>query len=270
MTHMTPSTELTLDRIARLAPSVFATERHASRSERYAYYPTGQIVEAMSAEGWAPVAATQAHARKDERGGHAKHMVRFARRDQLLDMSGMAVGERRIEAVLINSHDGSSAFKLHAGIYRKVCSNGLVVADGDFQCITVPHKGNQAAQVVEASMAIVRQLPELEGKVDELRALPLTIEHRLAFAEAAAIVRWGDLEAAPVAPERLLQARRVDDAGTDAWSTLNVVQENVIGGGLRGRTDEGRKIRTRPINGIDQNTLVNKALWHLMSKLAKG
>lgn len=39
---------LTLDRIRQVAPSVFADNRHVSRSERYTYIPTSQIVDSAA------------------------------------------------------------------------------------------------------------------------------------------------------------------------------------------------------------------------------
>jgi len=41
--------------------------------------------------------------------------------------------------VLINAHDGSSSYKLRAGLYRPVCTNGLMIQLGDFGLIHVPH-----------------------------------------------------------------------------------------------------------------------------------
>jgi len=51
------------------------------------------------------------------------------------------------------------------------------------------------------------------------------------------------------------------------WQTFNVIQENLIRGGLSGRrqTSDGRirRSQTRAINGIDQNVGLNRALWTL-------
>ena len=37
------------------------------------------------------------------------------------------------------------------------------------------------------------------------------------------------------------------------WAVFNRVQENLVKGGLNGRTANGRNQRTRPVQGIDQN-----------------
>lgn len=51
------------------------------------------------------------------------------------------------------------------------------------------------------------------------------------------------------------------------------MQENAIRGGLRGpfRDGEGnriRRVRTRAVNGIDQDIKLNKALWLLSQTMA--
>ncbi len=62
---------------------------------------------------------------------------------------------------------------------------------------------------------------------------------------------------------QLLMPRRRDDDRPDLWSAYNRVQENLTQGGLHGRTATGRRHSTRPIQGIDQNVKINRALWML-------
>lgn len=79
-------------------------------------------------------------------------------------------------------------------------------------------------------------------------------------------MRYGE-EESPVRPDQIIAPRRREDAGQSLWQTFNVIQENLIRGGLDGRrqTSDGRIRRstTRPINGIDQNVGLNRALWTL-------
>lgn len=57
------------------------------------------------------------------------------------------------------------------------------------------------------------------------------------------------------------------DVDRSLWTTFNVIQENVVRGGLQGRkrNAEGRirRAQTRAITGIDQNMTLNRALWTL-------
>ena len=65
----------------RHVPSIFAREAHDSRSDRYVYVPTIDIVEGLRREGWFPFFAVQSAPRDGSRHGHAKHMLRLRRDD---------------------------------------------------------------------------------------------------------------------------------------------------------------------------------------------
>src|SRR5262245_50135506 len=109
---------LTDDQIRQKAPSVFATSAHGSRSSRYAYFPTYDVLAKMRAEGFVPVKAEQSLARIEGRESHTKHMITFRH----ADVSLARVGDSIPQICLVNSHDGSSAYRLFAGLFRFVCS----------------------------------------------------------------------------------------------------------------------------------------------------
>nr|WP_281411819.1 DUF932 domain-containing protein [Rhizobium sp. BK049] len=74
-------------------------------------------------------------------------------------------------------------------------------------------------------------------------------------------------------PARFLTTKRVADRGNDLWTQFNVVQENVIRGGLHGTVsdDQGRRrnVSTRAVKGIDQDVKLNKALWLVARRMAE-
>lgn len=45
------------------------------------------------------------------------------------------------------------------------------------------------------------------------------------------------------------------------------LQENLIKGGLSGRTATGKRSRTRSVTGIDGDIRLNKALWVMTEKM---
>src|SRR3546814_10843215 len=104
---------LSLDNEAlyRHVPSICAREAHDSRSERYVYVPTIDIVEGLRREGWFPFFAVQSVPRDGSRHGHAKHMLRL-RRD-----GGIGKPEAA-EVIIVNSHDGTSSYQMFAGMLR--------------------------------------------------------------------------------------------------------------------------------------------------------
>lgn len=255
---------LTNDQLRKAVPSAFAEAAHDSRSARYAYVPTIGVIEGLRAEGFIPVKAVQSRSRDEDKAGHAKHMIRFRREDQLQQ------AEAR-EVILVNSHDGSSAYQMNAGIFRLICSNGLAVGNEDIRQ-TVRHSGDVKGEIIDCAFRILDRFDTVTAEIDAMKSARLEQPLMLAFANAAIEARFeGDQK--PVTAEQILRARRVADQPNDVWTVFNRVQENVIKGGLQGRTTDanGRTARrkTRGVNGIDQDATLNRALWRLAVEVAK-
>ncbi len=267
------NTPITLDQIAQYAPSAMATSAHDSRSSRYTYLPTIDVIKGMQKAGFMPFSATQSRTRDESRRDFTKHMIRFRHADNL--SVSWNVGQQFPEVILINSHDGTSAYKLMAGLFRLVCSNGMVVSDGMVESVSVYHKGNIIDAVIDGSTRIIENAPKMLDTVEKWSNLQLTAGERTIFAESAHTLRFADSEGqvnTPIQPAQLLNVRREEDAKPDLWHTFNRVQENVIRGGLsaRTRTEDGRtrRMSTRQVNGIDQDVKLNRALWMLAEKMA--
>jgi Domain of unknown function (DUF932) len=254
-----------------LAPSVFASQPIAGVSDRYSFLPTSSILNGMRENGWVPVRAEQQSVRTEARRGFQKHLIRFARAEHLATWDKNQV---RPEVVLLNSHDKSSAYQLHCGLFRLVCLNGMVVSDGTFARISIKHSGFNPDLVIEASFDVLEAVPQIMDKVKLFQDRILTDAERLALATGAATYRWEDPNKAPVNPSMLLNPRRYGDGAKDLWTTLNIVQENIIRGGQRDysrrRPDGSRMPKSRAIKGIDEDMKLNKALWQMAEVLRSG
>jgi hypothetical protein len=134
------------DEMRRFAPSVFASQPIEGVSERYSFLPTSSILNRRRENDWVPVRAQEQSVRTEARRGIQKHVVRFARAEHLQSWEKNQV---RPEVVLVNSHDKSSAYQLHCGLFRLVCTNGMVVSDGTFQRISIKHSGFNPDSVIE-------------------------------------------------------------------------------------------------------------------------
>lgn len=252
----------------RHVPSVFAREAHDSRSERYVYVPTIEIVEGLRKEGWFPFFAVQSVPRDGSRHGHAKHMLRLRRDD------GIGKPEAA-EVIIVNSHDGTSAYQMFAGMLRFVCTNSMIAGER-FEEVRVPHKGGIQNQIIEGVYTVAEDFPRLIDASETMKDTRLSSDEQRVLAEASLVARYGEDES-PVRPDQIIAPRRREDVGQSLWSTFNVIQENMIRGGLDGcRTNAEGRIRrsqTRAINGIDQNVGLNRALWTLaegMQRLKRG
>jgi hypothetical protein len=262
------------DQLSRIAPSIFAQARHDSRSARYSYIPTSEILAGMRAEGFLPTFAKQGGSRVVGKAAFTKHLIRFRRVDQMAIKP--ALGALYPEVVLINSHDGTSAYQVSAGLMRLVCLNGMLVADKEFASVRVPHKGDVMGQVIEGSFTVLDESTRALDVAESWAGVTLSREESMIMAESAHMIRFADAEGkitTPIQPAQLLHARRADDRGSDLWTINNVLQENAIKGGQTawGRDAHGKQRRTtsREVGAIDQDVKINRALWHLATEMAK-
>ena len=248
----------------RIAPSIFANEAHESRSARYTYIPTIDVLDGLRKEGFQPFFVAQSRSRIEGKSEFTKHMLR-------LRQVGEIEKSEANEIILINSHDGTSSYQMMAGCFRFVCQNGMVTGD-IVEDIRVRHKGNIIHNVIDAAYTIVYDFETVTESIDGMKSTLLLPEEQELFAEAALSLKYDENEA-PITANQLLSTRRIADRNPDLWSNFNRVQENIIRGGLRGRTANGNRTTTREVKSIDNNVKLNKALWILadgMRQLKNG
>ena len=130
---------LTKDQVKEICPVAFETApTNPNVTNKYLFVNTETIIDDLGKLGWKPVTA----AMRKNRGKDtifSKHMVTFQNPDIMIKSKDGDDAFPRI--ILSNSHDGLQAFKFSVGIYRLVCSNGLVVADEEFSDFKIKHKG---------------------------------------------------------------------------------------------------------------------------------
>jgi hypothetical protein len=255
-----------IDHLRRLAPSIFAEDAHGSRSDKYAHIPTSAVLERLMSEGFRPYAVMQGGSRDAAKRAFTKHVIRLRH-----DSQELQVGGTHNEIVLLNSHDGSSSYRLMAGVFRLVCGNGMIVAQSMIEDIRISHKGDVAGLVLDGCIEIMERLPEVSESIREMSAINLSQAEQTAFARAALVARYEGDEA-PIRVDQVLAPRRREDSESNLWQVLNRTQENIIRGGVTylQRDGEGRPVarrRTREIKGVDQNTTVNRALWTLAEEM---
>jgi hypothetical protein len=253
---------LSNEQIMAVAPSIFAEEKHASRSERYTCIPTGDVLRGLRKEGFSPFMVCQTKCRDEGKREHAKHMVRMRHTSQIESAEAN-------EIILLNSHDGSSSYQMLSGVFRFVCSNGMVSGD-TLSDIRIRHKGNIVDNVIDGAFRVLEEFEQIGGQMDGMKVLTLSQGEQSAFARAALALKFDtELAPAPVTESQVLRPRRMEDGAGDLWTTFNRVQENLVKGGLRGRSATGQVRTTREVKGIDQNIKLNRALWVLAEEMRK-
>lgn len=259
------SIPLSDEQIQRVAPSIFAVSPHESRSSRFTAIPTINVLQGLRREGFEPFYAAQSRARDVGRREFTRHMLRLRQPNQL----ARVVGDVFPEVVITNANDGSSSYVMDAGMFRLVCLNGAVVGNNIVEGVHLRHTGDIVGRVIEGAYEVVKEFGRITDHVEQFQAITLSGGERAAFGKAALVAKYGEQTAYPVTVEQVLEARRGEDESNDLWTTFNVVQENVIRGGLQYRNAQGRRNTTRSVTGISQNVAINKALWTLAEEMAK-
>ena len=244
---------LSIEQLRTQAPAAFAENPFGTVSRSYRFISTRELVAALLDAGFAATEARQSRVR-GERAGYTRHLLRF----QSL-RTEVALEEAIPEIIVVNAHDGTSAYQVRAGLYRPVCTNGLLTKLGDFGAIYVPHRGNVVANIVEAAERILSHFATIAIVVKAMTATHLSDQAKLELAETAVSIRWRDQ--VPVRPRQLLEYRRPADVGDDLWRVYNTIQENVIRGGVTSKAATGRLTRTRGIRAIREDVRINTQLW---------
>ena len=176
---------LSEDQMRAAAPSIFAEGKHASRSERYTYIPTIDVLRGLRKEGFEPFMVAQGASRVEGKAEFTKHMIRMRHAGQV------QTRPEANEIILINSHDGASSYQMLAGMFRFVCCNGLVVGEV-VDDIRIPHKGNIQGEVIEGAFRVLDEFEAVGEHTEAMKALQLQPPEEIAFATAALALRFGE------------------------------------------------------------------------------
>jgi hypothetical protein len=253
---------LNKEQVKQVAPSVFTKTGASTVSDKYSHIPTERVLDDMAVLGWNVVDAKEIKARKNQ--GFQKHMLVFANPEIVINgVDGDTVFPR---ILLTNSHDGKNAFTFQAGLFRLVCSNGLVIADEQFSSMKIRHMGYdfEALQLLITDM--VEKLPLTVESMNNFKNKQLSQEQKQQFALEALGIRF-NTEDKTFNVDEFLTPTRKEDEGNDLWSVFNLVQEKLVHGMVDYRS--GSKMRkARKIKNFQQDVALNTELYKLALQYA--
>ncbi|MBU0721447.1 DUF945 domain-containing protein [bacterium] len=254
---------LTVEQLKQQAPVLFTEEPHFQTSEKYHFVSSIQVINEIKSHNWHPVSVQISSVKDEDKEGYQRHVVRFRHFDDLLSPK-----ENAVELLLFNSHDRSTAFSISAGIFRFVCSNGLVIADSVFESYKIKHIGDRTNDIHTAIDKITSFKPQLEYKINTLEAINLSDGEKEAFAKSSLSLRFPKhLELDNI--NDLLTPQRDEDKRDDLYTTLNVIQENLLSGNISGVNKEtGRRFTSREITSIAKDKDINQGLWDIAERIA--
>jgi hypothetical protein len=229
---------------------------HARVSAKYQLVPTKLIAQKFFDLGFKVDDYKSVRVRDASRIGYQKHFVRLSHPTMLTTKHN----DVKLQLLVTNSHDGSSSFSIKLGIFRLVCSNGLVVGT-TFESVTLRHTGMILQEIDGAIEKMVAQVKKLDAVLEKMKGITLTTEQIRSFYDKAVKVRYG--EKATIADVTVTSRRTADDAN-DLFTVYNRVQEALIRGS-EARGANGRFRQRRAITNIGKDITINEKLFDLAS-----
>ena len=241
---------LTEDEIRQRCPLVFATSPTNSKvSEKYTVANTYTVIQDMEKLGWKVVRAAQRRATKKSSGRFSYHMVALQNPDIKITKQvdgGEEIVECFPQIILTNSHDGLSCFQFRVGLYRCICSNGLVISDAELSEFKIRHIYYSFENLRAVVGRILEALPSKVERMSQMSNVLLSEDQKLDFAKKALSIRKGvkeeELQMDDETYKDLLTPVRKEDEGSSLWNVYNVLQEKIVKGGYT-TAEEGKKAR---------------------------
>ena len=255
MLDLQSNNQLSKDELREIAPSIFSTVPSPEVSKKYSHIPTAKLIDDMELLGWKVIDAKEVNARTKGTRGFQKHLVVFRNDDivinqmpnNIVESSTTPTGYRRTDGtfakknpidtvfpqiLLTNSHDGKNAFTFTAGLFRRICENGLVVSTNEFEKVAIRHMGYDFEELQKQITEMVEQLPLTVESMNKMIDTKMNQKSILKFAKDMLAVRFpeDELRRITIDMDEFITAVRPEDKGDDLWSVFNTIQEKIIEG----------------------------------------
>lgn len=265
---------LTKEDIREQAPVVLYNKPTKEVSDRYTFASTEVVIDDLAKLGWLPTGASQRKAKK-EFSNYSPHMVKFANPDLRISDGEGDLSFPQI--VLQNSYDGRSALKFTAGLFRLVCSNGLIISTAKFGELSIKHKGYSFDEMRKLVSDRTESVPEQIQVMNDMKDRMLNQQEREALAMQAILIRSnvpaenlnefkGKID--KVTLQDILTPLRDADRGVDLWNTYQITQEKMMKGGFKVQLGLDAKIRkVKEIKSFEKDVDFNKQLFEVARQL---
>lgn len=268
------TTFLSNEDIKRVCPmALHTTPTNPNVSDKYVQANTMTVVEDLAKLGWYPVQAKQCRNKKNSSGIRSFHMVAFQNPDVKI-MRNLDNGEKVVDTypriILTNSHDGYNSFKFMVGLFRLVCSNGLVCGESMVE-MSIRHMNYDFEELRKIVAKAIEQVPNIVATMNKMREIEATEEQKVAMATEVVKIRKGvesteQIEVEQTVIEDILTPIRAEDNTNDLWTIFNICQEKMIKGGFSAPSRKSRSRKQRAITSIKKDMEYNQRLWNTASQ----
>lgn len=266
---------LSNDELKSICPMAFKSEpTNPNVSDKYIMATTMDVVNDMAKLGWYPVQAKQCRNKKNSKGIRSYHLIAF-QNENVKVMNGNEI-EAYPRIILQNSHDGFNSFKFMCGLFRIVCSNGLIVADEEFANLSIRHINYTFEELRDTINVVIAKLPGKIEVLNEMRNTELSEDEKKDFAKKVIKIRKGlnvddNLDISENTIIDILSPIRGEDNGNSLWNVFNVLQEKVIKGNFNFSGNDGKKARKmRKIVSPVKDIKLNVEMFNIANSYLKN
>lgn len=241
-------------------PHLFTAEPHTRCSDRYDLIRTIDAVEKFIDIGWKPVLAAGKF-----NNPYGFHAVKFEN-----PKFTTSVGGDVIQMIMSNSHDGTRPFKIEAGLYRLVCSNGLRIKNADYGTLAQRHVGVNTDEFQFMLTQLANHAERINSVVGDMQSIIMSPDEQIYFAESALACRLTPEQITTVDIDEFLSPLRSEDSLPNLWCTFNVIQEKMVNGLFTYKTQTKRGVairKARKLNHFIRDLELNEQLFDVAAAI---
>ncbi len=231
-------------------------------SARYNVIPTIEVMNEFQNFGFELNTVEAAGVRSVEKALKQKHMVKMSQTEKLFN------GEIQPQVIIFNSYDGTAALNIHIGMFRFICSNGMIAGTHEQEPLRILHSNRNWQELVHEYIDTYAEKLEIQKEgILRMKDTRLHLDDAYELAIQAAGRRHADPRIANdlVDPLELLVALRKEDRGDSVWHRFNILQERLVNGIYHKYDNEGGIRKAKILTNIDEISRFNIELSDLMS-----
>jgi hypothetical protein len=210
------------------------------------YIPTLDVITKLQDEGWKISGVAE------QRGKNRKitsNYVQLQHPDFAIKNS-KGKDEAFTSITLSNSCNGAKPLQMSLGMFRQVCSNGMVTYDQHAESQNIKHIEINARNLDRFVNSMNGKANKLLAEVNEMKHKGLSLEDMRKLAGEAASLRYTNLDEINI--DDLFAVNRVEDESNDLWTVFNRIQENL----------------THDVKNMNEDIRLNQQLFSLVENFA--
>jgi len=259
-----------LQMLEKKIPCLFNDKPDTTDSSQYKLIRTGDIIVKFQDYGWIPWILEDELEELKSKPLTSAHIIRLRTHDDFGTIKDSS-SNLHTEIIIINSSNTKTALQIRIGLFREICSNGMVVGEDIYPVFKMKHIGAVRDDLIEYIKNLPTQFKSFSGMLANMENRQLSQSEIYDMGKMSLLLKY-KYKQLPTHQqiEDITTAQRFEDSSSDLWHVFNRIQENVINGNyFNSYTNEDgdnklikAKALTSNINSID----LNKQLFSLATQ----